>query len=199
MKVLIILVVVALGVVGFGLFKMSGKKEALLGGGGNPIAAPVKSGKSVLAPVAMKAVERAYEIYCEQFRGVCLGGSSAMLHTSGGWYEVGQMSNKGFVTAVSERRAKIAMQDGRTGWVVAEDAAVPVGPSPTPVVSGSTVVAADNGPLYMALSEDQRRRAVYPDLAIKQQDLMRNNSGVDASFGTSPALEKRLSSRGLNR
>lgn len=59
---------------------------------------------------------RLYDIYEEQFRGWY--GAEHSLHTDGGWYQAGEMSSKGFVSAVSDRRARINQPDGRTGWVV---------------------------------------------------------------------------------
>jgi hypothetical protein len=59
-----------------------------------------------------------YDIYDEEFKS--WNGNNRQLATKeGGWYQVGEMSSRGYVTAVSDRRARIAQPDGRTGWVVA--------------------------------------------------------------------------------
>ncbi len=76
----------------------------------------------------------AYDIYDEEFRS--WNAPDRTLGTAeGGWYQAGEMSGRGFVTAVSERRARIAQPDGRTGWVVATrypKAPVAFAPTPTP-------------------------------------------------------------------
>jgi hypothetical protein len=59
----------------------------------------------------------AYDIYAEQF--VSWNGPERSLKTDGGWYQVGEMSGRGYVTAISSRRAKLSQPDGRIGWVVA--------------------------------------------------------------------------------
>jgi hypothetical protein len=68
-------------------------------------------------PTETKKEKPLYEIYEEVFRSYW--GHSHTLGTTGGSYTLGEMSNKGFVTAVSLERAKIALPDGRTGWVLA--------------------------------------------------------------------------------
>ncbi len=76
----------------------------------------------------------AYDIYDEEFRS--WNAPDKTLGTAqGGWYTAGEMSGRGFVTAVSDRRARIAQPDGRTGWVVAtryEKAPIAFAPTPTP-------------------------------------------------------------------
>jgi hypothetical protein len=78
-----------------------------------------------------------YDIYDEEFRS--WNAPDRTLGTAeGGWYQAGEMSGRGFVTAVSERRARIAQPDGRTGWVVATryaKAPVAFAPTPTPTPS----------------------------------------------------------------
>lgn len=60
-----------------------------------------------------------FEVYGERF--MAFYGGDATLHTDAGWYSLGEMSSKGYVVAVSDRRAKLELPDGRTGWIVAED------------------------------------------------------------------------------
>jgi zona occludens toxin (predicted ATPase) len=87
-----------------------------------------------------------YDIYDEEFRA-WNGKERSLATKEGGWYQVGEMSGRGFVTAVSDRRARIAQPDGRTGWVVAnnrEKAATPPIPSssaaPSPSPSPSPII-----------------------------------------------------------
>jgi zona occludens toxin (predicted ATPase) len=97
-----------------------------------------------------------YDIYDEEFRA--WNGTERSLATKeGGWYQVGEMSSRGFVTAVSDRRARIAQPDGRSGWVVANNREkTPTAPSPSPTttpspspsttpVAGATVETATTG------------------------------------------------------
>jgi hypothetical protein len=60
----------------------------------------------------------AYDVYQERFVGFYGRG---VLKTDKGEYQAGEMSNKGFVLAVSDRRAKLSSPDGRTAWIVADD------------------------------------------------------------------------------
>lgn len=60
-----------------------------------------------------------YDLYDERF--VSYNGYEGSLKTEVGWYQLGEMSNRGLVVAVSDRRAKIQQPDGRTGWIVARD------------------------------------------------------------------------------
>jgi zona occludens toxin (predicted ATPase) len=62
--------------------------------------------------------EGAYDIYDEEFKS-WNGNNRELATKEGGWYQVGEMSSRGYVTAVSDRRARVAQPDGRTGWVVA--------------------------------------------------------------------------------
>jgi hypothetical protein len=75
-----------------------------------------------------------YDIYDEEFKS-WNGNSRELATKEGGWYKVGEMSSKGYVTAVSDRRARLAQPDGRTGWIVANSrektSSTPV-PSATP-------------------------------------------------------------------
>jgi hypothetical protein len=73
---------------------------------------------SGLGPERAKTrTEVAYQIFDEQFRGWY--GGEKILSTDAGWYELGQMSNKGLVTAVSRNRARVGTPDGQTAWVIA--------------------------------------------------------------------------------
>ncbi len=76
-----------------------------------------------------KKAKLAYDIYSETFQA--WNGINKTLRTrENGWYQVGEMSTRGFVTAVSDTRARIAQPDGRTGWVVAGQYPPPL-PAPT--------------------------------------------------------------------
>jgi len=83
-----------------------------------------------------------YDIYRQHF--VAWNGPAKTLKTAeSGWFQVGEMSALGFVTAVSDRRAKVFQPNGRDGWVVAtQDYVAPKGessqsgsPTPRPSVS----------------------------------------------------------------
>jgi hypothetical protein len=84
----------------------------------------------------------AYDIYAEEFQGWNSVDRSLKTKESG-WYQVGEMSSRGYVTAVSDRRARVAQPDGRTGWVVATrnseikpapTESIPPPPSPPPKI-----------------------------------------------------------------
>jgi hypothetical protein len=85
---------------------------------GRPSAPPVSvRGQPSAPPKTQNAkAEAAYAVYEEEFRGWY--GERRALHTSSGWYEVGEMSNKGFVSAVSPDRARILTPEGGNVWVV---------------------------------------------------------------------------------
>lgn len=86
----------------------------------------------------------AYDIYAESFVA-WNSKDKALKTTEGGWYEVGEMSGKGYVTAVSSRRARIFQPDGREGWVVANKDAIqkPLGsPSPSPSLAPKEIIIA---------------------------------------------------------
>lgn len=62
--------------------------------------------------------DTAYDIYDEHFQA--WNGLDRALKTSeSGWFQVGEMSTRGFVLAVQERRAKVAQPNGRPAWIVA--------------------------------------------------------------------------------
>ncbi len=83
-----------------------------------------------------------YDIYDEEFRA-WNGNERSLATKEGGWYQVGEMSSRGFVTAVSDRRARIAQPDGRSGWVVANNREkTPTAPSPSPTATPSPSASA---------------------------------------------------------
>jgi hypothetical protein len=93
-----------------------------------------------------KRSKQAYDIYAETFKA--WNGINKSLQTAeNGWYQVGEMSTRGYVTAISERRVQVAQPDGRTGWVVAnKDFVPPPPPSPTAtpqVIEKPIIVSAD--------------------------------------------------------
>jgi zona occludens toxin (predicted ATPase) len=100
-----------------------------------PTARSVNTTRPLLDKPEKEVNSNAYEIYTETFQH--WNGYEKTLRTKeGGWYQVGEMSSRGFVTAVSDRRAKIAQPDGRTAWVVASGyaqapSALAAGASPT--------------------------------------------------------------------
>jgi zona occludens toxin (predicted ATPase) len=83
----------------------------------------------------VERAKMAYDIYAESFQA-WNGVNRAMKTSEGGWYQVGEMSTRGYVTAISERRVQVAQPDGRTGWVVANKDFIPAPLiSPTPTVA----------------------------------------------------------------
>jgi hypothetical protein len=87
-----------------------------------------------------KKNQTAYDIYDEEFKS-WNGAERTLATKEGGWYSVGEMSSRGYVTATSNTRARIAQPDGRTGWVVANSRAqspFTPHPSPTPTASPSS-------------------------------------------------------------
>lgn len=79
---------------------------------------------AALASSAKEEMKKAYEIYDEDFRS--WSSNDRTLRTAQGWYQVGEMSGKGYVLGVSETRARIALPDGRVGWVVARSRELPL-------------------------------------------------------------------------
>ncbi|HEY2713736.1 MAG TPA: zonular occludens toxin domain-containing protein [Chthoniobacterales bacterium] len=150
-KVLIPLAIVV-GVIAFWLIGRNFRKPDA------PIA--TSAGKSVMTKVTSVAQDHAkgvlpgtssdqgaYDIYAEHFAAWNEPARSLQTH-EGGWYQLGEMSPHGFVTAVSARRAKVATPAGRTAWVIAgeypgENKTVAGAPSPSPS-PGSIVVAEDS-------------------------------------------------------
>jgi hypothetical protein len=104
---------------------------------GPPVTDKTLEGTTAPEPKIVSA-EAAYEIYDEDFQA--WHGPERTLKTSSGWYQLGEMSNKGFVMAVSERRAKIGTPSGRTAWVLAtKDYRAPaVVATPAPAAPQST-------------------------------------------------------------
>jgi hypothetical protein len=119
-------------------------KQAIIASAVIPTPTPPPSDRSVNTTkqqdAEKKKNEGAYDIYEEEFRA--WNGSNRTLRTTeGGWYEVGEMSAKGYVTAISDRRVRIAQPDGRTGWIVATRSPKDV---PPPLPSPSATPAAHN-------------------------------------------------------
>jgi zona occludens toxin (predicted ATPase) len=117
---------------------------------------PASSVNTTASSVTTKANEKekeknngAYDIYDEEFRS--WNAPDRTLGTAeGGWYQAGEMSGRGFVTATSARRARIAQPDGRTGWVVATryaKAPVAFAPTPTPTPSFGASPAVSASPI----------------------------------------------------
>lgn len=122
--------------------------------------APEKANNAFGAPARAAAVSTSdtareekrkhelYDIYAEHFQA--WNESERALKTAeSGWYQVGEMSSRGFVIATSNRRAKVAQPDGRTGWVVATLDHVPSAvPMVTPVAAeknGEIITVKDTG------------------------------------------------------
>jgi hypothetical protein len=98
-----------------------------------------------------------YDVYTEQFQA--WNGSERALKTKeSGWYQVGEMSSRGFVNAVSDRRARIAQPDGRTGWVVATG-------NPQDTQTSNASVAASTSP------SPTERGALAPDLPASDKSI----------------------------
>lgn len=104
--------------------------------------------------------QRAYEVYAENFRGFMSDPSRPVLHTDQGWYVLGEMSPRGLVVGVSERRAKILLPDGRTGWVVGQEIAGNVPHSASPV-SVSASVSSGSAPVVSLPSGSVERDHGY--------------------------------------
>jgi hypothetical protein len=83
-----------------------------------PISAHFQREAPANTATAQEKAKAAYEIYDETFRA--WNGPDKTLQTETGWYTVGEMSGHGYVVAVSPERARVALPDGRPGWVVAE-------------------------------------------------------------------------------
>jgi hypothetical protein len=133
---------------------------------------PTPSGNVNTTSKEKKENDTAYDIYAETFQH--WNSKERTLRTQeGGWYQVGEMSSRGFVTAVSDRRARIAQPDGRTGWVVSSQyqkvaptfATVPTQitsastPSPTPIGAVPTQIATPAATIERTgtLSDNDRR------------------------------------------
>jgi Zonular occludens toxin (Zot) len=95
-----------------------------LGSFGKPSATTVGSGGmaarvSATAPVKSQDPKQApYLIYTEHLE--TWNPLDYVLETvEGGWYGLGEMSSKGYVVAVSPKRAKVITPNGKTAWIVA--------------------------------------------------------------------------------
>jgi hypothetical protein len=97
-----------------------------LGSFGNPTSTTVASAgavgprasSSVPASKSQDAKQAAYLVYSEHLE--TWNPLEYVLETvEGGWYALGEMSSKGYVVAVSPRRAKVITPEGRTAWIVA--------------------------------------------------------------------------------
>ncbi len=108
---------------------------------------PTEANSAETEKKTASSVDAAYEIYAEDFQA--WNGPEKSLKTSSDWYQAGEMSGRGFVVAVSPRRAKIALPDGRTGWVIAtkDHLVAPVVPTPTATPSPILIVPAPAGTL----------------------------------------------------
>jgi hypothetical protein len=97
----------------------------------------------------------AYDIYAESFQG-WNSATKALKTFESGWYQVGEMSHRGYVTAISDRRVKLAQPDGRTGWVVASKDYIPPSnsptPTPTPIEKKEVIVANSQPPIAAAIA-----------------------------------------------
>jgi Zonular occludens toxin (Zot) len=95
-----------------------------LGSFGKPSATTVGSGVTAARVSPSAAVksqdpkQAAYLIYTEHLE--TWNPLDYVLETvEGGWYGLGEMSSKGYVVAVSPKRAKVITPDGKTAWIVA--------------------------------------------------------------------------------
>lgn len=98
-----------------------------------------------------KKNEGQYDIYSETFQA-WNGPEKSLSTIEGGWYQLGEMSSRGYVIAVSDRRAKIAQPDGRTGWIVAMRTKLAseqlTEETASPAPSGKVTEVPDSGPFY---------------------------------------------------
>jgi hypothetical protein len=70
------------------------------------------------APVKQDTKQAAYLVYTEHLE--TWNPLDYVLETvEGGWYALGEMSSKGYVVAVSPKRAKVVTPEGKTAWIVA--------------------------------------------------------------------------------
>ena len=95
-----------------------------LGSFGKPSATTVGAGVtsarvSSIGPVKSQDPKQAvYLIYAEHLE--TWNPLDYVLETvEGGWYALGEMSSKGYVVAVSPKRAKVVTPEGKTAWIVA--------------------------------------------------------------------------------
>lgn len=95
-----------------------------LGSFGKPAGTTIGSGVmaarvSSTAPAkSQDAKQAAYLVYTEHLE--TWNPLDYVLETvEGGWYALGEMSSKGYVVAVSPKRAKVVTPEGKTAWIVA--------------------------------------------------------------------------------
>lgn len=97
-----------------------------LGSFGKPAASTIGSNVTVAparvtssAPgLRQDAKQAAYLVYTEHLE--TWNPLDYVLETvEGGWYALGEMSSKGYVVAVSPKRAKVITPEGRTAWIIA--------------------------------------------------------------------------------
>jgi len=141
MKLLIPICIFAIALLAWKVFnnsKETGKPGPLAestvgklpGASPKPSALQPQSGKQLNSDEQSIVNDGLYDIYAERF--VAWSQADRSLQTERGWYALGEMSGRGYVTAISDRRAKLAQPNGRTAWVVANRDRPRVAPSPTP-------------------------------------------------------------------
>jgi len=130
-----------------------------------------------------KKYQAAYDIYDEGF--VSYNGGNRTLKTDSGWYEVGEMSNKGFVVAVSPERARVMQPDGRPGWILAKPVSLQ-----TRIVVGDKTIVDKREEVVVSTLQPEKPKEIPP-------------SGVRLDSGTayppkpSKAMEQRKAKAGV--
>jgi hypothetical protein len=158
-----------------------------------------------------KQTQAQYEIYTENFLA-WNGVDKALSTKEGGWYQVGEMSSRGYVTAVSDRRARVAQPDGRTGWIVAtrteksqEPPTVVAQPSPFEARSEEAqraIITTPNAGLFppsRSLFPDQTGEKPPEVIEVPNQKLNDNDLRAlrDYKTGRRPTLNQVGGERGL--
>jgi hypothetical protein len=93
-------------------------RKAAGSAGGSNVTAPTRVTSAAPAPVKQDPKQAAYLVYTEHLE--TWNPLDYVLETvEGGWYALGEMSSKGYVVAVSPKRAKVITPDGKTAWIVA--------------------------------------------------------------------------------
>lgn len=115
MKILIIAIVLGLAIGGYALINRPSAPAPSVVTKQEPEKTPVQRQAMATPPMP------AYDIYAEKFVAYYGLGRRSVVRTANSEYQLGEMSDKGLVTALTDRRVKILQPNGRTGWVVAYD------------------------------------------------------------------------------
>lgn len=157
--------------------------------------APVATTSRVSTPVPRSTPRPMWEIAVEDFRGFVSDPATNFhaLKTDRGWYELGEISNRGLVVGVSDRRVRVVQPDGNQVFVVAE-----VRTSTRPMQGGIPPASPAPVPEVRPASYDDTMLRRQAGLSAAGDDRMRNvQAGLPSSFTDASESARTEESRAL--